>query len=584
MSVHLPVTISHEDPPDDVLDAESSDSESDEDQTFDDWIESDNVECRSLFEERVFPSVTLALEHDRSAHGFDLQALCTSLALDFHQRTRLVNYIRKTNASPDSLRNLTPQESFFTDDEYLIPVVADDPLLQANKDKPAQPETLQEAQHRIKKLEEQLLHARTDVADLRNLIKSRLDLVDDASPAEQRKAIERDDDTHYFQSYGYDEIHAVMIQDTVRTSSYATFILTNPAIFENAVVMDVGCGSGILSMFAAKAGAKHVFAVDASDIALKAEQNIKDNGLDKVITVIRGKVEDIQLPAPYTSVDIIVSEWMGYALLYESMLDSVLHARDRFLLPGGLLAPSQCRIKFGPVEINDILKERVEFWNDVYGFKMSHMAKEIYDEALIDVIGPAALLGDVVTIKDLPLQHITARQLDFISPFSLTIGRDGMFHAFVVYFDTWFTVDGADVPTNAPVTITRVDGDGVTADVIQLKRRPSQAERKMSLGGDNAPEVQSQSAQTEPAKEETRKKEVSFSTGPRSTPTHWKQTLFLLRKPVRAKRGTTVSGSFYMQKSKENKRELDVEIHFKITKPGQEAETTETVVQMYKVR
>ena len=41
-----------------------------------------------------------------------------------------------------------------------------------------------------------------------------------------------------------------------------------------------------------------------------------------------------------------------------------------------------------------------------------------------------------------------------------------MFHAFVADFDTWFTVDGADVPDNAPVTISRVDGDGVTADVI----------------------------------------------------------------------------------------------------------------------
>ena len=74
-----------------------------------------------------------------------------------------------------------------------------------------------------------------------------------------------------------------MIQDKVRTASYASFISKNPALFQNAVVLDVGCGTGILSLFAARAGAQRVFAVDASDIAEKAEQIVKANGLDHVI-------------------------------------------------------------------------------------------------------------------------------------------------------------------------------------------------------------------------------------------------------------------------------------------------------------
>lgn len=75
-------------------------------------------------------------------------------------------------------------------------------------------------------------------------------------------------------------------------------------------------------MLAAKAGAKHVYAIEASGLAVKARENIQKNGFTDVITVIQGKVEDIQLPV--TEVDVIVSEWMGYMLLYESMLDSVL--------------------------------------------------------------------------------------------------------------------------------------------------------------------------------------------------------------------------------------------------------------------
>ena len=73
-----------------------------------------------------------------------------------------------------------------------------------------------------------------------------------------------------------------------------------------------------------------------------------------------------------THVDVIISEWMGYALLYESMLDSVLNARDRFLKPdGGVMAPSQCQMMFGLCEAADIYKERVGFWGDVYGNSFS---------------------------------------------------------------------------------------------------------------------------------------------------------------------------------------------------------------------
>jgi protein arginine N-methyltransferase 3 len=75
-----------------------------------------------------------------------------------------------------------------------------------------------------------------------------------------------------------------MLNDDVRTMTYAAFILSNPNIFRDAVVLDVGCGTGVLSLFAARAGAKKVFAVDASNIAEKAEEIVKANGYADVIT------------------------------------------------------------------------------------------------------------------------------------------------------------------------------------------------------------------------------------------------------------------------------------------------------------
>ena len=87
-----------------------------------------------------------------------------------------------------------------------------------------------------------------------------------------------------FQTIPCLDIHAVMIQDKVRTSTYASFILTNPCVFRDAVVLDVGCGTGILSLLAARGGAKRVIAVDASDIVEKAEKIVKANGFENVIT------------------------------------------------------------------------------------------------------------------------------------------------------------------------------------------------------------------------------------------------------------------------------------------------------------
>jgi ribosomal protein L11 methylase PrmA len=121
-----------------------------------------------------------------------------------------------------------------------------------------------------------------------------------------------------------------MLKDEVRTLSYRNSIYNNKHLFKDKIVLDVGCGTGILSMFAAKAGAKHVYGIDMSNIIHQARVIVKDNNLDDKVTLIQGKMEEVVLPVD--KVDIIISEWMGYFLLYESMLDTVLVARDKYLV------------------------------------------------------------------------------------------------------------------------------------------------------------------------------------------------------------------------------------------------------------
>lgn len=134
---------------------------------------------------------------------------------------------------------------------------------------------------------------------------------------------------YYYGSYSNFHIHEEMLKDNVRTETYRKAIEGNCADFKDKVVLDIGCGTGILSIFAARAGAKHVYAIENAEIAVFAKEIVKQNGLEDRITIIKGLMEEIVLPVK--EVDIIISEWMGYALLYESMLDCVLWARDKYL-------------------------------------------------------------------------------------------------------------------------------------------------------------------------------------------------------------------------------------------------------------
>ena len=62
---------------------------------------------------------------------------------------------------------------------------------------------------------------------------------------------------------------------------------------------------------------------------------------------------------PIQQFDIIISEWMGYFLLYESMLDTVLLARDKYLKPGGLIFPDTATMYIAAIEDQDYKEEKI---------------------------------------------------------------------------------------------------------------------------------------------------------------------------------------------------------------------------------
>uniref|UniRef100_A0A161ZJM3 type I protein arginine methyltransferase n=1 Tax=Daucus carota subsp. sativus TaxID=79200 RepID=A0A161ZJM3_DAUCS len=139
-------------------------------------------------------------------------------------------------------------------------------------------------------------------------------------------------------------------------SSYYAAVIENRVDFAGQVVVDVGAGSGILSLFAAQAGEKHVYAVEASEMADYARKLIAENPLlsQKIKLVVKGKVEDVECPE---KADILISEPMGKLsnrmvcltlLINERMLESYVIARDRFLFSNGKMFPTLGRIHMAP--------------------------------------------------------------------------------------------------------------------------------------------------------------------------------------------------------------------------------------------
>jgi predicted RNA methylase len=118
-----------------------------------------------------------------------------------------------------------------------------------------------------------------------------------SKPTEGHGAADSSENAYYYDSYAHLQIHREMLQDKTRTGSYHKAIMEHAEeCFKDKVVLDVGCGTGILSFFAAKAGAKRVYAVDASDIVGVAASICESNGFGDVVKVVRGTVEDVVLP------------------------------------------------------------------------------------------------------------------------------------------------------------------------------------------------------------------------------------------------------------------------------------------------
>ncbi|CRK92142.1 CLUMA_CG005725, isoform A [Clunio marinus] len=501
-----------------LIDENCETDSSDEDQWEEEIDESVEI-TKCLFSDKTFPNLNDAIEHLKNIYNFDLSEMKRKYSMDIYSYIKMINFIRKNKLeAPSEL--FSPQgDPLWLSDEYLKPVLDFESWLsfdfeelsenpkEVNENDDRTLNTIEDLKNKLSikdQLIAQLLEDQIKMKEaFQHLISKesiKIQTTEDRELSERKKRVENgvaslslSDDNGYFESYSHYGIHHSMLSDKVRTESYRNAILKNSSVIKDKIVMDLGCGTAILSMFASQAGAKAVYAVDQSDIIYKAMEIAQTNNFNN-IRFVKGRLEDVKFPAD--KVDIIVSEWMGYLLLFEGMLDSVIYARKNYLKDDGLLLPNRCTISLVGYGSETTYNNYIKFFDNVYGFNMKCMIKEILREGHVEKCDGEYVLTKSNTICDLDLMTCDMNYSNFTYDFNLEVTKASLMTSFVGYFDTFF-----DLP-----------------------------------------------------------EKVSFSTSPDSKPTHWKQAIFYLAEPVNVKVGDQISGKFICRRDRNDLRSLNIEI------------------------
>ncbi len=225
-----------------------------------------------------------------------------------------------------------------------------------------------------------------------------------------------------------------MVSDRPRTNAFAAAI--REVVQPGDVVLDVGTGTGILAMLAARAGARQVYAIDATDISAVASDLVRANGLSDRIQVLHGRAGELRLDQ---KVDLIVSEWLGNAAFAEGMLHAVLDARDHNLTPHGRMLPATVRVLIAPLDEPVLYhNEGPGFWRArIHDLDFSSLQKiELFQGRTIQIrVEPAAVLAPGQALLELDLLTTTLDDVWFEGQLDFVPVRDGVLNGFCVWFE-----------------------------------------------------------------------------------------------------------------------------------------------------
>jgi SAM-dependent methyltransferase len=241
--------------------------------------------------------------------------------------------------------------------------------------------------------------------------------------------------------------HRLMLQDRERCQVYRQAI--HQAVKAGDIVLDAGAGTAILSLFALQAGAQKVYAAERSGIAEFARQLLTLNEGEDRIEVLRGDMQDLELPE---KVDVIVSEWMGGYGIDEDMLGPVLRVRDRWLKQNGVMLPERVAAWLAPVWDQQLEAQLSFYRSNPYGVDLTSVASCTTDEVLYGRhhVLPEHLAAEPQLMWSTDTYTCSVQEAEgaFQASMSFVIARPSLLNALAAWFHAQFM--GGFALTNAP--------------------------------------------------------------------------------------------------------------------------------------
>ena len=245
-----------------------------------------------------------------------------------------------------------------------------------------------------------------------------------------------------FETHGYaaPDIHVRMLNDRQRTSRFLAAI--REVVRPGDVVLDIGTGTGILAATAAAAGARRVYAMEASRVAGVAASLFEKNGFGDRVTLLRGWSTELKLPE---RADVLVSEMIGNDPLDERVLEVTADAVKRLLKPGARLIPSRVRIFGLPVAVPQhrmtelaLTPATARKWSRWYELDFSTVAAAARESSIRFSVSPQVArlwktFSDPVLLADIDLASNNTLIFDnFVTAVASVAGK---LTGILVYFD-----------------------------------------------------------------------------------------------------------------------------------------------------
>jgi len=224
--------------------------------------------------------------------------------------------------------------------------------------------------------------------------------------------------------------YARMVADAVRMGAYRDALAAS--IAPGATVLDLGAGTGILSLLACQLGAGKVYAVEPSDALAVARQLALDNGCADRIDFFPIASFEVRLPAP---ADVMVSDLRGILPLHGLHLPAIVDARRRLLAPGGVQIPARDSIRAQLVADAALHDEGVGIWRDgAFGIDLRGALRWAAHQIRKAELSPSAMLGEPQTVFE--LDYATVESPDVDGTVRWTIAAEQVAHGVGAWFDT----------------------------------------------------------------------------------------------------------------------------------------------------